>query len=153
MLEFLFFFFKLWKNTHNQKFSFLIIWDFPGGSNSKESACNERDPGLNPGSGRPPGEGNGNPLQYSCLENPYSPWGRKESDTAEQLTFSLPLYHFEVHSAVVLNTFILCNHWHSSSEFFSSWKTGTQYTLNSKCLFLFLSAPGDPHSLSMNLTI
>ena len=38
----------------------------------------------------PPGEGNGNPLQYSCLENPMDkPWGRKESDTAEQLTLSL----------------------------------------------------------------
>ena len=38
-------------------------------SDSKESACNAGDPGLIPGSGRPSGEGNGNPLQYSCLEN------------------------------------------------------------------------------------
>ena len=36
----------------------------------KESACNVQDLGLIPGSGRSPGEGNGNPLQYSCLENP-----------------------------------------------------------------------------------
>ena len=43
--------------------------DFPGGSDSKESACNVRDPGLIPGSGRSPGEENGNPLQYSWLEN------------------------------------------------------------------------------------
>ena len=43
---------------------------FPGGSDSKKSACNARDPGLIPGLGRPPGEGNGYPLQYSCLENP-----------------------------------------------------------------------------------
>ena len=43
---------------------------FPGGSEVKASACNEGDPGLIPGSGRSPGEGNGNPLQYSCLENP-----------------------------------------------------------------------------------
>ena len=42
---------------------------FPGGSDSKESACNARDPGLIPGSRISPGEGNGNPLQYSCLEN------------------------------------------------------------------------------------
>ena len=44
-----------------------------------------------PGSGRSPGEGNGNPLQDSCLENPivgYSPWGCKESDTTEQLHFT-----------------------------------------------------------------
>ena len=43
---------------------------FPGGSNGKGSACNARDLGLIPGLGRSPGEGNGNPLQYSCLENP-----------------------------------------------------------------------------------
>jgi len=42
---------------------------FPGGLDSKESAYNAVDPGLILGSGRFPGEGNGNPLQYSCLEN------------------------------------------------------------------------------------
>ena len=42
---------------------------FPGGSDIKVSACNAGDPGSVPGSGRSPGEGNGNPLQYSCLEN------------------------------------------------------------------------------------
>ena len=43
---------------------------FPGGSEVKASACNAGDLGSIPGLGRPPGEGNGNPLQYSCLENP-----------------------------------------------------------------------------------
>ena len=43
---------------------------FPGGSDGKESVYNAEDLGLIPGSGRSPGEGNGNPLQYSCLENP-----------------------------------------------------------------------------------
>ena len=43
---------------------------FPGGSDSKESACNAGDLGSIPGSGRFPGGGHGNPLQYSCLENP-----------------------------------------------------------------------------------
>ena len=42
----------------------------PGGSDGKESACSAGDPGSIPGSGRYAGEGNGNPLQYSCLENP-----------------------------------------------------------------------------------
>ena len=42
---------------------------FPGGSEGKESAYNAGDPGLIPRSGRSPGGGNGNPLQYSCLEN------------------------------------------------------------------------------------
>ena len=43
---------------------------FPGGSDGKASACNAGDPGLIPGWERAPGEGNGNPLAYSCLENP-----------------------------------------------------------------------------------
>ena len=47
-----------------------IYMDFPGGSDSKASVYNVGDPGLIPGSGRSPGEGNGNPLQYYCLENP-----------------------------------------------------------------------------------
>ena len=43
---------------------------FPGSSDHKESACNARDPGLIPRSGRYPGEGNGYPPQYSCMGNP-----------------------------------------------------------------------------------
>ena len=43
---------------------------FPGGSDCEESACNAGDLGSIPGSGRSPGEGDGYPLQYSCLENP-----------------------------------------------------------------------------------
>ena len=46
-----------------------LLLGFPGGSDGKESACNAGDPGSIPGLGRFPGEGNGNPLQYSCLEN------------------------------------------------------------------------------------
>ena len=59
---------------------------FPGGSDGKESVCNAGDTGLIPGSGSSPGEGNGNPLQYSCLENSMnrealwaSPWSCKKS--------------------------------------------------------------------------
>ena len=67
--------------------------DFPGGSDSKVSVYNAGDLGSIPGSGRFPGEGNGNPFQYSCLENPMDrggrgPWGHKESDTAERLHFT-----------------------------------------------------------------
>ena len=43
---------------------------FPGGSDGKETTCDAGDLGFVPGSARSPGEGNGNPLQYSCLENP-----------------------------------------------------------------------------------
>ena len=63
----------------------------PGGSDGQESACNAGAPGLIPGSGRSPGEGNGNPLQYSrqkSLASP-SPWGHKESDMTERLTFHI----------------------------------------------------------------
>ena len=62
-------------------------WELSG----EESACNVGDLGSTPGLGRSPGEGNGNPLQYSYLKNPhgqrslagYSPWGHKESDMTE----------------------------------------------------------------------
>ena len=48
-----------------------ILMGFSGGSDGKESVCNTGDSSSIPGSERPPGEGNGNPLQYSCLENPH----------------------------------------------------------------------------------
>ena len=60
--------------THLHKLPHLVqslyIPGFPGGSEVKASACNAGDLGSIPGLGRSPGEGNGNPLQYSCLENP-----------------------------------------------------------------------------------
>ena len=60
----IFFFFQ-------SSYHFLLYYmGFPHSLVSKESACNAGDLGLIPGSGRSPGEGNGNPLQYSCLENP-----------------------------------------------------------------------------------
>ena len=91
---------------------------FPGGSDGKESACNAEDPRSIPGSGRPPGEGHGYPLQYSCLENHgqrslagYNPCGCKESNTAEWLTHT--------HT----NDFILV--WSSSITLFSNKSTFT----------------------------
>ena len=54
---------KLWGSVYT-------YWDFPGGSDSKESACNAGDAGSIPGLGISPGEVNGNPLQYSCWGNP-----------------------------------------------------------------------------------
>ena len=48
---------------------FGLSLSFPGGLDGKKSACNVGDPGLIPGLGISPGEENGNPLQYSCLEN------------------------------------------------------------------------------------
>ena len=50
--------------------SFIRALDFPGGSDGEESSCSARDLSLIPGFERSPGEGNGHPFQYSCLENP-----------------------------------------------------------------------------------
>ena len=77
----------------------LVFLGFPHGSDAKESAYNAGDLSLIPGLGRSPGGGHGNPLQYSCLENPhgqrslagYRPWGHKESDMIEQLALSFTL--------------------------------------------------------------
>ena len=68
-----------------------VFMDFPGGLDGQESTCNVADLGSITRLGRSPGEGHGNSLQYSCLENPhgqrslvgYSQWGHKESDTTE----------------------------------------------------------------------
>ena len=82
----------------SRPFSFCLylafLLDFPGGSDSKESVCNAGDPSWIPGPGRSPGRGHGNPLQYSCQENPHgqrslvgcSPWGHKELDVTGQLS-------------------------------------------------------------------
>ena len=76
---------------------FYFLLGFPGGSEVKVSAYNAGDTGSISGSGRSPGEGNGSPLQYSCLENPRDRgawWVQstsKEADTTERL-------HFHFHS-------------------------------------------------------
>ena len=74
-----------------------VFLEFPGGSDGKEFTRNAGDLGLIPELGRSPGGGHGNPLQYTCLENPhgqkslagYSPQGCKESDTTERLSTAL----------------------------------------------------------------
>ena len=83
---------------------------FPGSSDGKESAYNAGDPGSIPGSEITPGEGNGNPLQYSCLENSMDrgAWrvtvygGHKESDTTEWLTHTHTHTHTHTTTAWVL---------------------------------------------------
>ena len=87
--------FKFWVTKiawRRDRLPTIVFFGLPGGSYGKESTCNVGDLGSIPGLGRSPGEGNGNPLQYSCLEHPhgqrslvsYSPWGYKESDMTEQ---------------------------------------------------------------------
>ena len=82
-----------------------VFLGFPGRSDSKESTCSVSDLGSVSGPGRSPGGGNGNALQYSCLENPYgqrsltsyNPWGHKELDTTERLNTA--------HKNITLNIF------------------------------------------------
>ena len=77
---------------------------FPGSSEGKESACNAVNPGSIPGSGRSPGEGNGNPLQYSCLENPMDggAWWATVHGVAKSwtwlsdFTFTSPFFHMPI---------------------------------------------------------
>ena len=68
---------------------------FSGGSVVKNPPANARDKGSIPGSGRSPGEGNGNPLQYSCLGNPMDRgawWDLKELDTTEHVCTTMWMY-------------------------------------------------------------
>ena len=80
-----------------------------GASLVEKSTCNVGDLGSVPGLGRSPGGGHGNPLQYSCLDNPhggrlagYSPWGHRKSDMTEQLSTThsagdiVPLAHYSL---------------------------------------------------------
>ena len=76
---------------------------FPGGSDGKESASNGGNLSLISALGRSPGGRHGNPLQYSCLENPlgqrshgYHPWGPKESDTTERLSTAQQILRIEI---------------------------------------------------------
>ena len=84
----------VYRNQISEK-SEILPYCFSGGSDGKESACNAGDPGSIPGSRRSPGGGNGNLLQYYCMENSVDrgAWwatvhGVTESDTTEQVTFS-----------------------------------------------------------------
>ena len=74
---------------------------FPGGSGSKESACNAGNLGLIPGSGRSPGGGHGNPLQYSCWENSMDrgAWGLTVHKVAKRLSNSYTHTHTQLDSA------------------------------------------------------
>ena len=76
------------------------LFGFPGGSEVKASACNVGDLGSIPGSGRSPGEGNGNPLQYSCLKNPMDGgawWATVHRVAKSQTQLSdFTFFHFQI---------------------------------------------------------
>ena len=79
------------------------VMGFPGGSDSKESACT--DPGSIPGLGRSLGDGNGNPLYYSCLENSMNRGAWRATvhvvPTSQTLLSTHTLYKFKVYSVMI----------------------------------------------------
>ena len=87
--------YTLWSKSDRERqilYDITYIWnlkDFTCGSDGKESDCNAGDPGLIPGLGRSPGEGNGNPLEYSCLENSMDrgPWRATAPGVAQRVRY------------------------------------------------------------------
>ena len=75
-------------------------WGFPGSSDSKESAYNAAQPGSIPGSGRSPGEGNVNPLQYSCLENPTDRGSWRATVCEVQSETTEATWHTQMHTVL-----------------------------------------------------
>ena len=99
-----------------------LLIGLPWWLRGKASVCNVGDPGLSPGSGRSPGEGNANPLQYSCVEDSlgYNPWGRRESDMTEWLHFHFSLFNRYITSCYKLTrVYSFCPLLMSVSEAFS----------------------------------
>ena len=93
---------------------------FPGGSDSKASAHNVGDPGLIPGLGSSPGEGNGNPLQYSCLENSMDGgawWARVHGVAKSWTRLSNFTFTFHIHLPISMVLATLPQSWNWSSSF------------------------------------
>ena len=95
-----------WSNIHV---------NFPGGSDGKASVYNAGDPGSIPGSGRSPGEGNGNPLQYSCLENPMDggAWeaavhgvAKSRTQLSDFISLGVTFIYLQENSLLILGMFI-----------------------------------------------
>ena len=127
----------------------IYFLDLNCGSEVKTSASNAGDPGSIPGLGRSPGEGNGNPLQYSCLENPVdggslvgqSPQGRKESDTTERLHFHFQRYFYRKRSFSRVIIIILWpkNRWKQIIKpFFFFFNVMFHCVLRDSCFYFYL---------------
>ena len=122
---------------------------FPGSSDGKASVCNVEDPDLIPGLGISPGEGNGNPLQYSCLENPKGrgAWWAAVHGVAKSRTrlgdfpFTLDPHApwKDQHHLVKKRPFVyFCLHWASLPQagFLELWRVGSSL----RCLLLLRGA-------------
>ena len=82
---------------------YIYFGGFCGGSDGKESACSAEDAGVISELGRSPGEGNGYPLQYSCMENSMDrgAWACKETDMIEQLTHARARARTHTHTTIM----------------------------------------------------
>ena len=117
---------------------------FPGGSDGKESAYNAGDPGLIAGLGGFPGEGNGNPLQYSCPGRVH-----KESDMTEQLAYISLLFLLISQRPCTLFSFSFFSPLFCPKLKFSLWLNGhtiTRATLQSPCQVT--TCPASPDACS-----
>ena len=99
-------------------------WGFPGGSDSKGSACNAGDLSSVPGLGRSPGDGNGYPLQYSCLENP--------TDRGDWWATVLGIAESDVTTTFTV-TFQCLNLWWLLEQSATDWRVYTHKTITSHC--------------------
>ena len=93
----------LWSKIHQLHLpTFIWCRDFPCGSGGKESACNAEDPSSIPGLGRLPEEGNDNPLQYSCLENPTDrgTWWVTVHEVTKSRTYTHTHTHTHTHTFI-----------------------------------------------------
>ena len=108
-----------------------VFLGFPGGSDTKESACNAGDLGSILGLGRSPGGGHGNPLQYSCLENPYgqrslagySLGAQKELGMTERLSTAQynSLIHIISTNSLISESWIIKKAEHRRTDVFKLW--------------------------------
>ena len=135
------------RGSRRRGYMYTYSW-FPGGSDGKEPACNVGDPDLIPGLGRSPGEGNGNPLQYSCLKNfmdrgakRASPWGlRVGHDRASNTHTQSFLDSGTTHSTDIEFTHQLL------AEIIGSDRQGICYvTVRSRVVYLPLWSPWGEH--------
>ena len=148
---------KLQGPRHHTSFSWnLCLPSFPGGSEGKESACNTGDLGSIPELGRSPGKGNGNPLQYSCLENPMdggSLWATVHGVPKSQIWLSnkhlcvcvclstvIRIYS-DIRNELVMTTWVL-------SEFRESWEFCDKDVLKKGS---FRSEMSHPHTICPKL--
>ena len=123
---------------HSMIINVSFICQFPGGSEVKVSASSVGDLGSIPGSGRSPGEGNGNPLQYSCLENPMDreSWQATVQGVAKSRT---RLSNFTMGSNIHNFIIIHRNKVVISLAIFSLWSLGMTFLLCTAIFSLFLS--------------